>query len=253
MSGSYRDLFTADGAASAYDEGQYGPGSYWDLLWELEKPILEGVLAELKATGRPVSYLDFACGSGRILSYLEDRCDEATGIDVSEEMLGRARTRVKRGRLLRRDITAHGSEVEGRYDLITAFRFLLNAEPELRRAGLAALASRLRDPDSRLVLNVHGNPLSYKALVWPLRRLRGLLGGEGGENLLSLGEARRLLFAAGLEVVAVRGMGIFPGRLWRSLPPRVGVAVEGALARAPMLPHLGVNQVLVCRLISQEP
>lgn len=247
MSGSYREHFTAQGAASAYDEGQYAPGSYWDLVWELERPILDGVVADLRAGGRTVSYLDFACGSGRILSYLEGRCEEATGIDVSEEMLARARTRVKKARLVQRDITAEGAEIEGRYDLITAFRFLLNAEPDLRRAGLHALGRRLRDADSRLVVSAHGNPMSYKAIALPYRRVRSLLTGRPGENLLSSSESRRLLAEAGLDVVAVHGMGLLPGRLWRSLPRRVGVTIEAALMRAPFLPRLGVNQVFVCR------
>jgi len=247
MSGSYRDLFTAEGSACAYDEGQYEFGSYWEILWELEKPILDDVLDELRQHKRPLSYLDFACGSGRILSYVEGRCDRATGVDVSAEMLKRASTRVRKARLVRRDITAQGAPIEGRYDLITAFRFLLNAEPELRVAGLSALAVRLRDRDSRLVVSVHGNRLSYKALVGPYRRIRALSTGCPADNLLSVTETRRLLVGAGLEVVSVHGMGLFPGRLWKPLPRRVAVAVERALMRLPLISRFGLNQVLVCR------
>lgn len=247
MSASYRDLFTGKGAASAYDEGQYGPGSYWELLWELEKGILDRVLASVRESHEVVRYLDFACGSGRILSYLEGRCGEATGIDVSEEMLDRARSRVKKARLIRRDITVEGAEVEARYDLITAFRFLLNAEPDLRRAALRALTARLRDEDSRLIVSAHGNPASYKGLLWPIRKLTGLPGGRKRENLISSGSVRRLLSDAGLEVLSVHGMGILPGRLWRRLPRGMGLAVEGALMRAPLLRGLGINQVFVCR------
>ena len=51
--------------------------------------------------------------------------------------------------LLCKDITGADDRVEGQYDLITAFRFLTNAEPELRAAalaGLARLVSQLTTP-----------------------------------------------------------------------------------------------------------
>ncbi|HVP67211.1 MAG TPA: class I SAM-dependent methyltransferase [Anaeromyxobacteraceae bacterium] len=247
MTGSYRDLFTAEGAATAYEEGQYEAGSYWEILWELEKPILDDILEELRRHRQSVCYLDFACGSGRILSYVEERCDKATGVDVSSEMLKRASTRVRKATLVQRDITVDGASVEGRYDLITAFRFLLNAEPELRVAGLCALAARLRDGDSRLVVSVHGNPLSYKALVGPYRRVRALIKGYPAESLLSVAQTRHLLAGAGLEVVSVHGMGLFPARMWSALPRRIALAVEGSLMHVPLIPRFGVNQVLVCR------
>ncbi len=245
MTDSYRHHFAADASGTAYDDGQYRPGSFWDVVWTLERPLLESVVREQRARSGKVAYLDFACGTGRVLSFLEPLVDEATGIDVSTSMLARAAGRVKQARLVQADVTRPDAPVEGCYDLITAFRFLLNAEPQLRRDGLRALVARLRDGSSRLVLNTHGSPRSYKGLVVPARRLFGLRGGE--ENLLAVGEVERLLAEAGLTPVARFGMAVLPSPLWRFFPG-AAVPVERLLMRAPGLWRLGVNQLLVCKL-----
>lgn len=243
---SYREHFAAPGAAQAYEDGQYRPGSFWDLVWTLEKRVLDRVCVEQRARSGTLAYLDFACGTGRVLAHLEDRCDRARGIDVSPEMLERARARVRKAELVCVDVTREGAPLEDVYDLVTAFRFLLNAEPALRAAALRALARRLRDGRSRLVLNTHGNPLSYKGLVVPARRLLGARGAD--ERLLSVREVVALLDAAGLEVETRHGMGLLPAPLGSRLPRGLALGIEGALARAPGLGALGVDQVLVCRL-----
>ena len=244
MTGSYRRHFSHEDAGTAYDAGQYRHGSFWDVVWALERPVLDRLVADQRKRTPLIEYLDFACGTGRVLSYLEDRVDDATGVDVSGAMLERAATRVKRARLVQVDLAAPGAPLEGRYDLITAFRFVLNAEPRLQREALAALAGRLRDAASRLVLNTHGNPWSYKGIVVPVRRALRLRGKD--ENLLGVGTLGRLLAELDLEVVERHGMGIFPSPLWRRTP-RLAVRVEGLLMRAPLLWRLGVNQVLICR------
>jgi len=241
---SYRRHFTHADAGTAYDLEQYRPGSFWDVVWALEQPVLDRVVADQRLRTPRIEYLDFACGTGRVLAHVEDGVDAATGVDVSAAMLARAATRVNRARLLQTDLTAPDAPLEGRYDLITAFRFVLNAEPQLRAAALAALAARLRDGESRLVVNTHGNPCSYKGIVVPIRRALHARGGE--ENLLGVGKLERLLAGAGLEVVERQGMGVLPSPLWRRTP-RLAVAVERWFTRTPLLWRLGVNQVLVCR------
>ena len=245
MTASYRGLFGDRDAARFYDEDQYRPGSFWDALWSIERDLIDRIVEDQRRRTGRIEYLDFACGTGRVLSYVEPRVDAATGIDVSPAMLERARARVASARLIQRDITVPGAALEGPYDLVTAFRFVLNAEPELREAGVRSLARCLRDERSRLVINTHGNPYSYKGLVVPIRRWLGRRGGE--ENLMPAGELADLLRAAGLEVVERHGMGLVPAPIWRG---RAGLAVrtERLLAGIPLLSRLGVNQVLVCRL-----
>ncbi len=57
---SYREQFGRRDAAVAYDEVQYGPGSYADLLWQIEQTQLRKVLVDLRSTHRRIDYLDFA-------------------------------------------------------------------------------------------------------------------------------------------------------------------------------------------------
>jgi SAM-dependent methyltransferase len=244
----FRSGFRADGSGEAYDEGQYAPGSYWDVVWQIEKRILGEVVGALRQSKGRISYLDFACGTGRVLSHLEGSCDESSGIDISEAMLAQARKRVKQSTLVCRDITEEVEQTDERYDLITAFRFLLNAEPALRERGLRALASRLRDRDSRLVVNCHGSLASYKALLAPWRALRSRVTGQPRESLLWPFTARRLLRGAGLEVVETFGTGILPGAVLRRIPAEKRVSVERWLGAFTPLARLGVNQIYVCRL-----
>jgi len=242
---SYRGHFKDDEAANAYDLGQYAPDSYWDLVWSLERERIDEFVARLVRTGRSERYLDFACGTGRLLAHLEDSFAEAYGIDVSPAMLARARERVRKANLIEVDLTrSPGPPVE--FDLITAFRFVLNAEPALRRAALSSLAAYLK-PEGRLLLNTHGNPWSFKALVRPMRWVRARLGGTPLENYLSAGDLRGLVAEAGLEVEERWGMGLLPWQVHRVLPRRLSLWFERRLGSLPLVSRLGVNQVLACR------
>jgi SAM-dependent methyltransferase len=245
------DSFQSDGAGTTYDACQYAPGSYWDIIWQLEKSMLTAEVDSVRARIPRIRHLDFACGTGRVLVALERLCDDSVGIDVSEEMLAVARRRVSSARLLCRDITAPGSDVEDTYEFITAFRFLLNASPVLRIRGLRALAARLSGPESVLIVNVHGSLRSYKALLAPFRSLKARFTGIRTERLLTPGSVRSLIEQAGLEVVHVHGMGILPGALLDRLPVRYRVGMELSLAR--WVGWLGVNQLFVCRLVERVP
>lgn len=247
MQKGFGTSFQEDTSGEAYDQVQYAAGSYWDVVWQLEKGVLDSVVGKLRQSKSRIHYLDFACGTGRLLSHLEGSCDESVGIDVSAAMLAQARNRVKRARLMCRDLTDAGEPIEGRYDLITAFRFLLNADPLLREKALHALTRRLRDGDSRLVLNCHGSLPSYKVLLAPWRALRSRVSGQDRENLLWTWEVRQLLASAGLEVVDTYGMGVLPGAVLQWIPADRRIGVERALSAVKPLARLGVNQVYVCR------
>lgn len=252
MNKSYREHFQANGDGLAYDNLEYGPNSYWALIWELEKDFLDRISAHMQRTSSQWTYLDFACGTGRVLAHLETRCSEATGIDISQEMLARAQRRIRRASLRCVDITTEDAAIEASYDLITAFRFFLNAEPELRLAALTALSRRLRNGDSRLVLSVHGNAHSYKALGAPVRLLRRLGGKPDWGHLTSLREVDRCLDASGLEVCDSSAVGILPPAVLALLPYHLRVRVEQALAKVPGVRRFGVDLLLVCRLKDAE-
>lgn len=245
---SYRESFQTAERAAEYDYIQYAEGSISDLIWQIEAPTLERIVRGFKRIWGHIDYLDFACGSGRILSLLETHVETATGIDVSQAMLDRARAKVNKARLLCRDLTADDGDLEGRYDLITAFRFFLNAEPTLRREILQQLAHRLKGPESRLVLNIHGNILSYKLILLPYHWLRARFAGRAIGGYLSKRELWNDLAAAGFVVEAVFGMGFIPGKILPLLPFSWALWLERRLIELPLIQKFGVSHILVCRL-----
>ena len=243
---SYRDQFTGERAAVAYDEHQYRPGSYGELLWQVEQQQLRDVVGQLRSSHRRIDYLDFATGTGRVLAFLEPLVDTAVGIEVSEAMAGRARSRVPAATVLCRDITTGAAPVEGSYDLITAFRFILNAEPALRAAGLAAMQRRLRDESSLLVFNNHGNLWSHKALLWPVHKAAGRVQPGSAGNYLSHRQVMRLVERAGLRVERVVGCGVLGARTSRRLPEARVAEWERRMA-ATWTARAAVNRMYVCR------
>jgi SAM-dependent methyltransferase len=241
---SYRDHFDAR-EASAYVD-MFSPGTYGSLLWKIEQDQLAGLLREFRVSHSRVEYLDFACGTGRVLGFLEDQVDRATGIDVSADMLERARARTSRSELLQTDICAANVEPEGRYDLITAFRFILNAEPELRGKALRALAARLRDRTSWLIFNNHGNAFSHRAALRPLHALRRAVRPDSPmSNHLSHRQVVALAADAGLSIRRVLGCGFLSGKLLAVTPFDSLLRCEQQLARVHRLSAVGVNQLYV--------
>jgi SAM-dependent methyltransferase len=248
MAKSYREKFD-ERAAVKYDTVNYAPGSKSDLLWRVESELLDRIAREIRCTHQHIDYLDFACGTGRILSFFEKRVDRATGIDVSQAMLKRARQKVQRATLLCRDITTDGAEIEGKYDLISCFRFLKNAEPGLRREALRQLAMRLRGPNSLLIVNSHGgNPFSYRVLLIPWHWLRALFTGKKFGDYLSNREVRSIMSSTGLVVERVIGYSFISGRILKFFPSSQVLRVERRLLGIAFLQVFGANQLFICRL-----
>jgi len=235
---SYRSRFAAAALAEEY-ESNYAPGTYDSWIWDLQRSYLEDLLARrLPADGG--RYLDFACGSGRVISFVEPKVREAIGVDVSPHMLELAREKVERAALIHTDLTADRGAVTGKFDLITAFRFLLHSEPELRSAALTTIRDLIAD-DGTLVVNVHGNAHSLRAIPWAFRRY--IL--RQGVKQLSLRQTRAILEQSGFRVVEARGFGLVIARLYRLLGRRLSEMIERATRFRP-IERLCVDLILVC-------
>lgn len=249
MSTTYKGHFLTEAEAARYDRDEYGEGSYGQVLGELEQAVLQKLVREFRQTHARIRYLDFAAGTGRIAGFMEGLVETATAIEISESMAARARARLRTTRVLCRDITARGGELEGKYDLITAFRFFLNAEPELRLAAIKALAARLQDDRSWLVFNNHGNLWSLKIIGWPYHRLRSFRGGRKPYgNYLRHAEVKRLLTRAGLRIARVIGLGVLGGKLFSRLPFERGSRLEERLAASAFWSKFGQDQIYVACL-----
>ena len=159
----------------------------------LLKEIIENYLS-----GSLGNYVDFACGTGRIISAVEQYATNSIGVDVSETMINEARRKCKRTEFFVQDVTKQPLTLPT-IDVATAFRFFGNAQQELRKSVLQFLHSTLRT-GGHLILNNHRNPHSVQ------NRLFSLTGGQH-EMDLTYGKLRKLLEEQGFQIAMTFGIG----------------------------------------------
>lgn len=243
---SYRESHKSPEVAAQYDH--WFVNRVDSLVWDgFVKPWLHNALQDAKARGA-TRYLDFACGTGRILSQGARYFAVPTGIDVSGEMLARAARRVPEAKLHCIDVTREESGHLGPYDCVTLFRFIRNAEPELRHQVLDWIWRHTTD-GAVLVLNNHGHSASISGLV---QRLAFWLPAEK-RNRLSRRETYALLESAGFQVMECRGFQIMPSLFGRPiLGRRLQTAVERILVKLGF-GKFGYELVIVARRSGQRP
>ena len=237
---SYRESHKYAGKGAEYE--QYHQTPWQRFLWSREQEILLKIL-ETYFADRDVHLLDFACGTGRITALLENRAKTSTGVDVSDSMLAIARERLKRTQIIKADITVQNVLKPRKFNLITAFRFFLNAEPELRCGALRALVEVL-DEDGCFVFNNHRNWGSpWTKLVYAYHRRKNP---EEMLNIMGIREMEELVQGAGLEIVELYPVGFFH-------PPRVPVSIrlnhviDHAACRLKSLNRFSESPIAVCR------
>ncbi len=238
---SYTESHKYAGKGAEYE--QYYQTQTWQrFLWSREQEILLKILNKYFAD-RDVHLLDFACGTGRITALLENRVTTSTGVDVSGSMLAIAREKLKRTQIIKADITVENVLKPRKFNLITAFRFFLNAEPELRCATLRALVEVL-DEDGYFIFNNHRNLGSpWTKLLYAHHRRKDP---EGIFNVMSIREMEELVQAAELEIIELYPIGFFH-------PPKVPVsyrlnrAIDNVAGRFAFLRRFSESPIAVCR------
>lgn len=239
----YADLYKADWLPTHYDEFVYGRDKFDSFVWILYEPYLIRIFQDMAQKLGRLKYLDFACGTGRIISALEYLATESVGLDLSPQMLNLARPKVSRSTLTCGDILADPDVVDHDYDVITAFRFFLNTEPRMRALIMQALGAHLANHDSRLIFNIHGNRWSWMSIQALYRRIKG----ESLVHTMSYAEVRRLVEDAGLEIDTWYGFGLWPHRLYRgSLAPLLK-RIDCWAARRRPLRWISHDLLFVCR------
>ena len=238
---SYRESHKYASKGAEYED-YYRTDAWEKFLWSREQDIILGILDKY-FTDSEIHLLDFACGTGRITALLEDRVKTSTGVDVSGSMLKIAKRRLGRTEIIEGDITTENALDGRKFNLITAFRFFLNAEPELRSAAMNALAGLLAE-DGILVFNNHHNLGSPWIRLLHQRHLRK--NPDGIFNVMSIEQMTELVEGAGLEIIEIHPAGFFH-------PPKVPVsyrlnhAIDGAARRIRFLSRFSENPIAVCR------
>lgn len=245
----YSARFQDPASVEAYESKEYGAGSYSSLVWQWQRPVLEQVIKDFRRTQKaPVRLLDFACGTGRVLASVEALVEVSEGVDVSESMVALARAKCPKSRFKVGDFLSQPGLLEGHYALITAFRFLLNAEPALRRRVLGKLRAAICEPDGLLLVNVHGNSrsLRHPAMVW--RRWREAAQPTGAMlHEMSPTETKALLKASGFQIVRQFGFGLLPPTLYRTPLRRWAAAVDKRFAGNNLWRNCSIDLMFVCR------
>ena len=245
---SYSSRFQDQAAVEAYESEEYGAASYSSTVWQWQRPVVEEIIQDFqRGRNAPVRLLDFACGTGRVLAGVESLVAAAEGIDISENMVALARTKCRKAKLQVGDILSQPELLQKNYDLITAFRFLLNVEPEMRGRVLRRLREVIH-PDGRLIVNVHGNSrsLRHPAIVW--RRGRERTKNTGAMlNEMSPAETRKLLRASGFEIVRQFGFGILPPTLYRTPLRPLAVVTDRLFAGENCWKDISIDMLFVCR------
>ena len=238
----YRDSHKNPAKGEGYDVRAHH-GRYRSLVWAWEQERLREVLDRF-AEGREIHLLDFACGTGRIIGHLEGCVSSATGVDVSRSMLDVARRRVRQGEILEADLTRDDALQGRRFNLITAFRFFLNAQSTLRQDAMEALAAHLA-ADGLLVFNNHlqRGSLTHLALAaWC--RVRGR---PFERRTMSMDDVRALVTQAGLRIVDTHYWGVIPATDNRMpLPGPLLVRIEDWLSRWRVFHPLADNVLVIC-------
>ena len=249
MPNRYSERFQDSAAVADYESKEYGAGSYSSRIWEMQRPVVEKIIANYRAGQKnPVRLLDFACGTGRVIATLEPLVEAAEGIDISPNMVAVAREKCRRASLRVGDILTQPELLSGTFDVITAFRFLLNVEPEVRRCVLKKLREVLRAPDGLLIVNVHGNSrsLRHPAIIWRRRRERSQPTGAM-LNEMSPAETKQLLADCGFQIVRQFGFGMLPPTFYRTPLRGLVEVVDRSLAGENWLSNLSIDLMFVCR------
>jgi predicted TPR repeat methyltransferase len=235
MAGNYVESHKKADKGTTYDK-HYEEDPWRRFLWHREQLALAKILDDF-FKNRQINLLDFACGTGRISGFLENRVSQATGVDVSESMLNEAKQKLTRTELICADITKEDVFKGRKFNLITAFRFFLNAEPPLRKAAMDSLMPLL-DEDGFFVFNNHRNSTS------PL--VRFAFKHRKKRNFMSMSEMSDIAKSAGLEIVKIYPVGFLPIRGF-TLPAFVNNAIDNFASKFDNLQNYSESPIVVCK------
>jgi 2-polyprenyl-3-methyl-5-hydroxy-6-metoxy-1,4-benzoquinol methylase len=234
---NYRSRYKSKENAKSYDGLYDNTEQYYTYIWDnYEKPCLEDIA---KKSGRDNKYLDFACGSGRVICVLEKYFSKSLGIDISKEMVLLAKKRCKRSKFRVADITKNKISLAYQPDIITSFRFFLHAQPLLREEVFFRLSKVLAE-DGRIILNIHGNKYSFHGIYALLSRLSGRPIAS-----LSYREVKGLCNRNNLKIKKIYGFGFLPRFMKKVLGAKLYRRFDDYLKDTP-LKIFGFSVVYIC-------
>ncbi|MFW6025680.1 MAG: class I SAM-dependent DNA methyltransferase [Candidatus Woesearchaeota archaeon] len=236
---NYKERFKNDAIVKYYDNKEYHKHSYYSLIWELEKEILFKEISNFSKSH--IDYLDFACGTGRVISFLENYVATSIGVDISKNMLNAAENKVKTSKLIQRDIIKN--PLNQKFDVITSFRFFLNAENNLRKGVLKEIKKMMKT-DSIFIFSIHGNKYSFRCFTFLLNSI--LFGKK--LNQMSYFDVVELLDKEGFVILNYYGLGFLPKFLYRlKIFNKILFSIDKMLAKINILRMFSHNLIFVVK------
>lgn len=227
-------------------------------IFELEQWVLSQIFADISCAEQK-KYMDFACGTGRIIKYISEHVKfaEYFGLDLSVGMLEVAKSSINNTRVKFMARNIIHQPFDKKMDVITSFRLFLNLEKNNREILIKEINKMLAD-DGILVINNHMNRYSLKGLMAflihkilhkPLKS-QAKPGEKSIINTSTHAEFKRLLEFGGLEIVKIYRISVIPGhKRLIPLPKKLFIETEKIFSRIPILNRLAKDQIFVCRKI----
>lgn len=237
---SYRESHLSHNGCHYHDEFKKG---YRNALWNFEKEVLLSAVS--KCQSLESKYLDFACGTGRVLSLLELHFKESYGVDVSPRMLAECEKNIVRAHMLKLDLTNEYYFDPSTFDFITAFRFFPGAEYSLQEDVILKLSSLLK-PGGVLIFNNHR---SYSGLFFVMQRALYWLKGRNW-NVTCLRDERVhwLIEHANLQLEEVHYWGLLPVNEGKDIVPSTLLTmVEKIVSFIPFIKKYSTAKIYICR------
>lgn len=175
------------------------------LIWEFEKEVISRVYAEIYS-GRTVTHLDFACGTGRVINFLSSKTNSSIGVDTSEKMLEIAKKNNPSCKFINVNIAQKNVFLKDKFDLITAFRFFPNAEHDLRDEIMRELKSLLKI-DGYIIFNNHQNHLNIKKIGL---RILNFFKNKKSQHITNQKELEDLIIKHDMLIIKKIGIGYIP-------------------------------------------
>jgi len=245
LKSDYRNSHQAPEKGVTYDQ-TFQEYPYRKYVWSWEKNVLKDVIEHYFQPSMKIRYLDFACGTGRIIGYLEDLVGPSIGVDISDSMLQVGCQNVKRSMLVQADLTQENILAGKTFDLITAFRFFLNAQPALRKESISIMSALLSEQGC-LVFNIHMNEGSIAERIrWLSHRVKGYP--RGKYHSMGRDAVHQMVQEAGLQVVGTYHFGLLPILNEKSrIPERLVQFVEEKSSKISLFEPASKYVIYVCK------
>jgi trans-aconitate methyltransferase len=143
-------------------------------------------LREFVPNFAPRTILDFGCGKGRIMLPLAQTFPQAhsVGVDISDEAIGRARTRLSSCGLQASFIDLTAAEIQGSYDLLHSFIVFQHIPVKAGLKRFAELIAKLNPNGIGVIHFVYARPKSFSRRALYHAR-KWLPGAQALGNILS--------------------------------------------------------------------